>query len=65
MTPQAYRLLIRSFGLTPCRPSSDCTTLHESRDGALIQITDPEELSFEERDSVIGLIKRSLMITDQ
>lgn len=65
MTPQAYRALIRSFGLTPCRPSSDDTTLHESREGERIQIPDPEKLSFEERDSIIRLIKQRLMITDQ
>lgn len=65
MSPQEYRALIKSFGLTPYRPAFDGKTLHQSRENDFVQIPDPEPLSPEERKATIALIKFRLMITDQ
>lgn len=65
MTPGAYRAIIASMRLTPYQESVDGKTLHQTSDGDFRQVPDAEFLTPEERESVIKLIKQTLMITDQ
>jgi hypothetical protein len=62
MSPDGYRTMVKSLGLTPCRPSFNRHTLHTDRTGAIHRIPDPEYLSPEEREAMIELIKRELGI---
>jgi hypothetical protein len=64
MTSDDYRAIIKSLGLTPCRPSFDGKTLHQDRDGHFQQVPDPEFLATEERRSVIEVIKWRMGITE-
>jgi len=57
MTVDGYRAAVRALGLTPCRPSFNQTTLHQTRDGNFIQVADPEHLSPDERTAMIGHLK--------
>lgn len=51
------------MGLTPCKPSHNNTTLHQTRDNPplYVQVIDPEYLSFDERSDVINMIKSNLV----
>jgi len=51
------------MGLVPVRPSRDGTTLHRTRDGLFQQVPDPEELSPEEREDMIKLLRWRLDIS--
>jgi hypothetical protein len=64
MTSDGYRAVIRSLGLTPCRPSFEGRTLHQTRTGDFQHVPDPELLSPEEREATIALIKFRLGIVD-
>lgn len=57
MTPEGYRAVVRNLGLTPCRPSHDGKTLHQTRDGEFQQVPDPEPLTPEERQAAIDFLK--------
>jgi hypothetical protein len=61
MTPDGYRAAVKQrLGLTPCRPSCNHTTLHQTRDGSFIQVPDPEFLSPEERVAMIEHLAQQL-----
>jgi hypothetical protein len=62
VTPDGYRAMIRSLGLTPCRPSYNRHTLHSDGRGEIYRIPDPEYLSPEERESMVELIKGRMQI---
>ena len=64
MTSDDYRACIKSFGLTPCKPSFLGSTLHQSRDGLFHQVPDPEGYTDEERDELIALVKLRIGIID-
>jgi hypothetical protein len=56
VTSDEYRAAVRGLGLTPCRPSFNGSTLHQTRDGGFQQVPNPEILSEVERPSMIALI---------
>lgn len=65
MTVDEYRACIKSLGLTPCRPSFQGSTLHQTREhGIFQQVEDPDHLSPEERIAMIALIKLRMGIVD-
>jgi hypothetical protein len=64
MTVEEYRARIRALGLTPCRASFNQSTLHQTREGELRQVPDPEPLSPGERDSVFALVRFRLLGPD-
>lgn len=64
MTPDEYRACIRAFGLTPCGPSYQGSTLHQTREGHFQQVEDPDKYSPEDRASLIQLIKLRMGIGD-
>lgn len=64
MTCDDYRAVVRSLGLTACRPSFQGNTVHQDRDGGFIQVEDPESLSEEERVAALGMLKFRLGIID-
>jgi len=57
VTSDEYKAVIKSLGLTPCRPSFQGATLHQTRDGDFQQVPDAESLSAEERVSMISMLK--------
>jgi hypothetical protein len=58
MTSDGYRAVIRDPGFVPCNPSFEGRTLHRNvRTGEIQQVPDPEQLSSEEREATIALIK--------
>lgn len=63
MNCDEYRAIVRQIGLTPMRPSSQGSTVHQSRDGILIQVEDPEHLTPEKRAAVLDMLKFRLGIT--
>jgi len=63
MTPDGYRAMVRSLGLTPCRPSYSRHTLHTDGHGAFYRIPDPEHLSPQERADMIELLKARMSIS--
>jgi len=60
MTLDGYRAAVRQLGLTPCKPSYNQTTLHQTRDGNFIQVADPEALSPEERKAMVAHYREQL-----
>lgn len=64
MDEAAYKAIVRSLGLTPCKPSFQGATLHQDRDGHFQQVTDPDTISDEERASIIALLKWRLGVAD-
>ena len=63
MTPDGYRAMVRSLGLTPCRPSFNRHTLHMDGKGLFYRVPDPEHLSPQERADTIELLKMRMRIT--
>lgn len=63
MSPDEYRAAIKALGLTPCKPSYQGHTLHQTRDNELQQVRDPEGLTPEERVAAIEFLKWLLDIT--
>ena len=51
-------------GLTPCRPSFQCSTDHQTRDGLLRQAEDSSPYTAEERTALIDLIKARMGVID-
>ncbi|MEK9751765.1 MAG: hypothetical protein VW338_00940 [Rhodospirillaceae bacterium] len=64
MTADEYRDCLRAMGLTPAKPSYDGATLHQDAAGQFTSIPNPEQLSPEERLSMIDLIRTRLGITN-
>lgn len=64
MTPQQYRARIKSWGLTPCRPSRDGKTLHVTRTGDFRHVPDPEGLTPEESEAVLELMEKWFELGD-
>lgn len=62
MTTGEYKAKIKTLGLTPCRPSMDGATLHQTRDGNFIRIPDPESLSEPERRAALELVERQIIL---
>jgi hypothetical protein len=62
LTADEYRACIKGLGLTPCRPSFQDSTLHQTRDGEFQQVPDAESLSPEGRTAMINLLKWRLNI---
>ena len=60
MTLDGYRAMVKSLGLTPCRPSVNRHTLHRDGDGHIYRVPDPEHLSPEERSKMIDLLRTRL-----
>ena len=56
MTSQEYQGKIKAMGLTPCRPSYDGATIHQTRDGEFVTVPDPQTLSPDERVDMLELI---------
>lgn len=56
MTVEDYRARVKAWGLTPCRPSVNRHTIHQTRDGSFIRVPDPEYLAEEEREPVLDLM---------
>jgi len=63
MSSDAYRAIVKSLGLTPCRPSHDGATLHRDRQGEVWRVEDPERFSPERRLALIELLKLRMGVT--
>lgn len=57
MTEAQYRAALKVLGLSPGKPSYNGATIYMDRDGMAHSIPDPVQLSPEERDHFIALLK--------
>lgn len=64
MTNDDYRACLKALGLTPMKPSYEGSTLHQSRDGFVMSVPDPETMNAVERESFVRLLKDRMGITD-
>ncbi|NBC34066.1 MAG: hypothetical protein GVY13_15435 [Alphaproteobacteria bacterium] len=64
MTPDAYFAVLKAMGIVPAKPPYQRRILCSTRDGDYIQVPDPAQLSPEEREEAIDLVKWRLGITD-
>lgn len=60
MTADEYRAQVRGMGLTPARRAYEGSTVHQDRNGEFWTVPDPDGLSAEEREAVLGLLKLKL-----
>jgi len=63
MTADEYRAGIKALGLTPIKPSFGGATLHQDKDGEIVRVIDPDQLSESEREATYQLMKARLDIT--
>lgn len=62
MTEAQYRAALKALGLSPGKPSYNGATVHMDRDGMAHSIPDPVQLSSEERDHFIALLKTRISL---